>query len=212
METMDNKPPGKISIVVVRLPPFWTKQPAVWFTQVEAQFTLASINSEQTKFYYVTSQLDHRYAVEVVDIITSTPKRGPYTTLRTELVRRLSPSKEQRICQLFTLEEIGDCKPSHFLRHLRSLAQDVSDDFLHSIWSSQLPPNVWAILAGQPEGDLDAAARCADRIFKAESQLAIASVAPLPDSNAFLQRIEDLSRQVAALSAERAHLRRMGIG
>jgi hypothetical protein len=32
---------------------------------------------------------------------------------------------------------MGDCKPSQFLRHLRSLAPDVPDDFLHSIWSSQ---------------------------------------------------------------------------
>jgi hypothetical protein len=100
---------------------------------------LAAISSEQTKFCYVISQLDHRYAAEVKDIITSPPERDPYTTLRTELVRRLFPSREQRIRQLLTLEEMGDRKPSQFLRYIRSLSPDVPDDFLRSIWSSRLP-------------------------------------------------------------------------
>jgi hypothetical protein len=47
--------------VAVLLPPFWAERPTVWFAQAEAQFTLAGINSEQTKFCYVISQLDHRY-------------------------------------------------------------------------------------------------------------------------------------------------------
>jgi hypothetical protein len=56
--------------VAVRLPPFWAERPAVWFAQAEAQFTLAGISSEQTKFCYVISQLDQRYAAEVEDIIS----------------------------------------------------------------------------------------------------------------------------------------------
>jgi hypothetical protein len=179
--------------------PFWAERPAVWFAQAEAQFTLARISSEQTKFYYVTSQLEHRYASEVEDIITSPPKRNPYTTLKTELVKRLSPSKE-RIHQLLTLE-MGDRKPSQYLRSL------APEDLLRSIWSSRLPPNIQAILAGQPEGEFNASAHCADRIIEAIPQPTIASITPLTGDNALLHRIEDLSRQVAALSAELAHLR-----
>jgi hypothetical protein len=137
--------------------------------------------------------LDHRYASEVEDIITSPPKRNPYTTLKIELVKRLSPSKEQRIHQLLALE-MGDRKPSQFLRHLRSLAPDAPHDFLRSIWYSRLPSNVRAILAGHPEGDLNAAAHCADHIIEAAPQPTLASVAPLPEINALLQHIEDLFR------------------
>jgi hypothetical protein len=43
----------------------------MWFAQAVAQFTLAGISSEQTKFCYVISQLYQRYASEVEDIITS---------------------------------------------------------------------------------------------------------------------------------------------
>jgi hypothetical protein len=98
---------------------------------------------------------------------------------------------------------MGDRKPSQFLRQLRSL---VPDDVLCSIWSSWLPPKVRAILAGQPEGDLYAAGPCADRIMEAAPQPALTSITPLPDSNALMQRIEGLSRQVAALSTELTHL------
>jgi hypothetical protein len=58
--------------------------------------------------------------MEVEGINTSPPGKFPYTALRTKLVRRLSPMREQRIHQLLTLEEVGDCKPSQFLKHLRS--------------------------------------------------------------------------------------------
>jgi hypothetical protein len=41
-----------VSRMVVRLPPFWPEQPAMWFAQAEAQFTLAGISTENTKFCY----------------------------------------------------------------------------------------------------------------------------------------------------------------
>jgi hypothetical protein len=84
--TTNSSIPADISRVAVQLPPFWAERPAVWFAQVEAQSALAGISSEKTKFYYVISQLDHRYAAEVEDIITSPPERDPYTTLKAELV------------------------------------------------------------------------------------------------------------------------------
>jgi hypothetical protein len=52
------------------------------FTQGEAQFTLAGISSEKTKFYYVILQLDHWYAAKVEDIITSPLEQDNYTMLK----------------------------------------------------------------------------------------------------------------------------------
>jgi hypothetical protein len=77
--------------------------------------------------------------------------------LRTDLVRRLPPFREQHIHQILTLQEMGDRKPFQFLRHLRILTLDVLDNILRCIWSNRLPSNVQAILTGQPKGDLDAA-------------------------------------------------------
>jgi hypothetical protein len=178
----------------------------VWFAQVEAQFSLAGISSEKTKFFHVISQLDHRYAAEVEDIIISLPEWDPYAMLRAELVRRLTPSRGHRIRQLLTIEEMGDRKPSQFLRHLMSLAPDVLEDFLSTIWSSRLPPNIQAHLACHPECSLDATVRCVDRTSEIAPQLAVASVSP-PNSAALKQETEDLFQQVMSPSAEQDHLR-----
>jgi hypothetical protein len=64
----------------------------VWFTQAEAQFFLASISSEKTKFCHVISQLDHRYAAELENIITEL--RQHMARLRpVPVVRHASPAK-----------------------------------------------------------------------------------------------------------------------
>ena len=190
--------------VAVRLPPFWPDRPALWFAQAEAQFDLAGITRQKTKFSHVVSQLHQQHAAEVEDLITSPPEEEPYHRLKSELIRRLSTSREQRVRQLLSHEEMGDRKPSQFLRHLKALAPDVPDDFLRTIWASRLPPHVQAILAGQTEGSLDSASQLADRICEVAPQPVTASITPAPstpDNTALLERIEELSRQVAALRA-----------
>jgi hypothetical protein len=157
---------------------------------------LAGVSSEKIKFCHVISQLDHRYATEVEDIITSSPEREPYSILKAELVRWLSPMTEQRIRQLLTVE-IGDRKPSQFLRYLKSLAPDASEDVLRSAWTSRLPHNVQSFLASQNETNLDAAALCADHISEVGVQLALASVDQTPDNATLIQEVAELSCQVA---------------
>lgn len=195
--------------VAVRLPPFWPDRPALWFAQAEAQFELAGVTRQRTKFNYAVSQLHQQHAAEVEDIITAPPEQEPYERLKTELVRRLSTSREQRVRQLLSHEEMGDRKPSQFLRHLKGLAPDVPDDFLHTIWASRLPPHVQAILAGQTKGNLDAASHLADRIFEVAPQPTTASVSQSTSDNSsgLLERIEELARQVASLRATHARRR-----
>jgi hypothetical protein len=62
--------PTEVSRVAVRLPSFYAEEPEEWFASAEAQFTLAGITEQNTKFY-VFSQLDHRYVREMRDIVTS---------------------------------------------------------------------------------------------------------------------------------------------
>jgi hypothetical protein len=200
METSSTQP-AEIARVAVRLPPFWAKQPDVWFAQAEAQFSLAGITSERTKFHHVISQLDHRYAAEVRDIITSPPQQEPYTKLRTELLDRLSPSGEQRFRQLLTPDAMGDRKPSQYLTHLRSLAPEVPDNLLRTIWTSQLPTDIQITLAAQSDVQLDAAAHCANRITEDVSRPVLASIGT-PTNAELEKQMEELSSRMEALSTE----------
>ena len=106
----------------MRLPPFWPDRPGVWFALAEAQFVLARVTSEKTNFNYVIPQLEYRHTAEFEDIIIASPTDKPYTIVKTELVSRPSSSRDQRVRQLLTHEEVGDRKPCQFLRHLKSLA------------------------------------------------------------------------------------------
>jgi len=209
MEPADEMHSPEVYRVAVRLPPFWPDRPAIWFTQAEAQFQLAAITRQRTKFNYVVSQLNQQQAAEVEDIITSPPEHEPYDRLKVELVRRLSTSREQRVRQLLSYEEMGNRKPSQFLEHLRGLGPDVPDDFLRAIWTSRLPPQVRAILAGQTEGSLDSTSHLADKICEVTIQSTTASISPsTPDNTArLLERIEELTRQVASLRASQTRSR-----
>ncbi|KAJ2937653.1 hypothetical protein O0L34_g19328 [Tuta absoluta] len=139
--------------VGVRVPPFYPQKPALWFAQLESQFVSSGITSDTTKFHYAFGQLDPNYAIEVEDVVTSSTfasATDKYEQLKTELVKRLSASREKKVNQLLTREEPGDRKPSQFLRRLKDLAgPEVPDDFLRSIWSSRLPSGTQTIIASQ---------------------------------------------------------------
>ena len=173
-------------------------------SQLVCSFQRAAIISQRTKFNYVVSQLNQQQASEVEDINTAPPEHEPYDRIKAELVRRLSTSREQRVRQLLSHEQMGDRKPSQFLRHLKGLAPDVPDDFLCTICASRLPPHVQAILAGQTDGSLESTAQLADKISEVTTQPTTASISPATPDNT-LERIEELLRQIAA----HTHVRRL---
>jgi len=126
---------------------------------------LSSITQDTTKFYYVISHLENKYAAEVEDFITNPPPTGHYEKIKAELIRHLSLSEEQRIRQLLMHEEMGDRRPTQFLRHLQTLAGlSVLSDFLHTLWTNRLLLNIQAIIATQGQAALDDVAQLADKI------------------------------------------------
>jgi hypothetical protein len=87
---------------------------------------------------------------------------------------------------------MGGRKPSQYLRHLRSLAPEVPDNLLRTIWTSQLPTDIQITLAAQSDVQLDAAARCADRITEAVSRPALASIGT-PTNAELAKQMEEVS-------------------
>lgn len=183
--------------VGVRVPPFWAEEPEIWFAQVEGQFAMSGISSDATKFNYVIAHLDNQHSREVKDIIVNPPATQKYEKLKTELTKRLSASNEKKIKQLLMHEELGDRKPTQFLRHLKGLAgAEVPDDFLKTIWTSRLPHGVQAVLAGQPiTTSVEDLADLADRVNDlASPSPKVASVSNVPAS-----LLSDLTKEIAEL-------------
>lgn len=203
---------GETFRVGVRIPPFYPEKPGLWFAQMEAQFMLSGIKSDETKFYYVTGNLDSQYAAEVEDIIANPPPTEKYERLKSELIKRLSASREKKIRQLLMHEELGDRKPSQFYRHLLNLAgPGVPEEFLRSIWTSGLPSSTQAIIASQSKTDLSELAELADRIHdvvgnQVASTSAVAAAAP--SSAGMGAEIAALTKQVQMLSSQVERLSR----
>lgn len=205
-----NDTPGyDIYRVGVRVPPFYPEKPALWFAQLESQFALANITTDATKFHHAIGSLDPIYASEVEDIITAPAAPNKYERLKTELVKRLSASREKKVHQLLTHEELGDRKPSQFLRHLRHLAgPSVPEEFLRTIWTSRLPSTTQTIIASQAKASLEEVAELADRIHDvvpASPQVAATS-APMTSPGSSVDhmsgQIAELTRQVQALTSQ----------
>ncbi|XP_045783658.1 uncharacterized protein LOC123879808 [Maniola jurtina] len=185
--------------IKIRIPPFWPEDPELWFAQIEGQFEIAGVVSENTKFFYITSSLSNQYSKEVKDIITSPPESNRYTKLKEELIKRLSASRDRKIQQLLKHEELGNRKPSQFLRHLIGLAgSSVPEDFIKSIWCSRLPASIQTLIASQPAGSLEDLADLADRVCDIVSpspQVSTSSAAPTTS----VHSVESMALEIAEL-------------
>ncbi|XP_060810009.1 uncharacterized protein LOC132904102 [Amyelois transitella] len=196
--------PSDVYRVGVRIAPFCPDKPMIWFAQLEGQFLISNITADTTKFYYnivETSQLDNQYAAEVEDIIVSSPATNKYEKLKSELIKRLSASKEKKVKQLFMHEELGDRKPSQFLRHLQHLAgPGVPEDFVRTIWTSRLPHNMQQVIASQASSPIESLADLADRIQDIAPPAP--TVASTSSSNNSAITMEDMAKQIAELTRQ----------
>lgn len=198
---MASESDASISRIGVKIPPFWPDKPSLWFTQLEGQFSLANITVDDTKFYHVISVLEPRYAAEVEDISIKPPSADKYEKLKTELILRLSSSKAERLKQLTLKEELGDRKPSQFLRHIRSLAgPDYPDEFLRTLWMSRLPGLLQSILTMQDNLPLDAVAQMADKVHEVTPNVPMSHVAAASSTQQPLDAIAELHRKIDELT------------
>jgi hypothetical protein len=188
----------EVDRVTVRVPPFWSNEPALWFSRLESQLALANVTADITKFHYVVSNLDFRNPQVVHDILQTPPRTDKYEALKTALISRLSSSEEQRIQQLLQLEDLGDRKPSEFLRHLRSLAT-VPENLLRSLWTNRLPHQTQVILTTQTDSTLDKLAELADKVHE------MLPTAPHIDATQ-IATTTDLSKELVQLRKEVAEL------
>lgn len=191
-------PPSELFRVGVKSPPFWPQDPSIWFKQIEGQFALSNITVDDTKYYYVLSQLDQQYVAEIKDVIMAPPAKNKYEKLKTELIKRLSASRENEVKQLLIHEELGDRKPSQFMRHLQHLAgPDIPQEFLKTIWTSRLPRHIQTVIAAQPDASLEVLSNVADRV-----QEIVPSGAQQVASTSASSPMEVMALQIAALTKQ----------
>lgn len=195
--------------VSIKIPPFWPARPEVWFYQVEAQFKLNLITSEDTKFNYLVSQLEPKFVENIWDIVTST-STTKYTESKTRLFSLFQESESLRMKRLITGIELGTMKPSQLLQKLRTVATaDVSDNLLKTLWLEKLPESIRNILVVSEE-DVNKLATMADKIADMSSRTEVCSnlaststPKSSPSVDELIQSIKSLEMQVASMRSER---------
>nr|XP_031828440.1 uncharacterized protein LOC116425191 [Nomia melanderi] len=156
---------GKDSCASVTIPKFWHDKVALWFMQVEAQFQVARITKDDTKFAHVVANLDAKYIEEVEDIVCNPAAERKYEVLKTELIKRLSDSRTVCVRRLLEKEEVGDRTPTQFWRHLKKLAgKEVSEEFLVELYKSRLPEKTQLVLAATSDTKGETLAEIAERV------------------------------------------------
>lgn len=193
----------QVAPVAVKPPPFWKGDPALWFARLEAQFELARITTDSTKFNHVLSAIESDILHSVSDLVLRPPAENKYEALKKRLIEIHSESEASKMRTLLQGPELGDQRPSQLLSHMRSLAGgNVGEPLLKSLWLARLPTSTQGILAAFSE-DLDKLATAADQIRDLTSPSLIGSVSTTPREDRTSQlesKVDQLSQQVSKLT------------
>ncbi|KAL4707188.1 hypothetical protein ACJJTC_009952, partial [Scirpophaga incertulas] len=161
--TMENS--AESCKVSMKVPSFWPEKPEIWFFQIEAQFMVQKIISEDTKFNHLISQIEPKLVEHLWDIITNSDEISKYTKCKERLLAIYKDSENKRMKTLLTGIELGDNKPSQLLRKMQALAgKDISETALKTLWLDRIYCNN---LQESPDS-----AAFLDRLAKLEQQIA----------------------------------------
>lgn len=174
--------------VTLKLPEFWESSASAWFAQTEAQFALRDITADATRYYYVVSALGNTTASRVVSLLKNPPETEKYDTLKAHLLKTFELSDAERASRLFSLQGLGDSKPSELMDRMLDLLGEHRPDFLFvQLFLRQLPSTVRAALANTTITDCRELAGEADKFFLASQGQCVmaalpAHIAPAVDS------------------------------
>lgn len=190
--------PQQVNRVAMKPPPFWKSEPKLWFIQLEAQFSIAGITCDSTKYNYVISAIDTEILMHVTDFVTSPPSTDKYEGIKNKLTGIYADSSEKNLRKLLSDLDLGDRKPSHLLSEMTRLGgTSVTQELLKSLWMQRLPSHTQAILA-MSEDQLPKLAQMADKITEIHQPQTFAVAANHATDDLALT-IEKLGKQVEEL-------------
>ena len=157
-----------VQTVSVKLPAFNSKRPGVWLQQVEAEFDVAGVTREETKYSHVVRSLPTEAANRLGRVINPRPTTNPYTTVKEAILRKFTPTDAERLEAMLDEQPLGDMKPSEWAAELEALAPsdaEASAFFLKNLFLRRLPQRERDSLACLPFTSLDEFGERADKIW-----------------------------------------------
>lgn len=172
---MENK---TLPAVIGSPPPFVEDSPDIWIIQLDLYFARAQIVQQEVKFQTAASLLPAHHVMEFIDMIRDPPDQA-YNELCGALKRRLGKSTEENLRSILAAQQLGDRKPSQFLRHLLELTKphitDKDSPLVRQIFLQAMPDKALPFLQFlPPETPLDTLAGTADRVVSSLQQASAA--------------------------------------
>ncbi|XP_055591348.1 uncharacterized protein LOC129743378 [Uranotaenia lowii] len=192
-----NATPAAAAAVSVKLPDFWKNDPEMWFAQAEAQFVLANVTKDETKFYHIVAKVDQTVICHISDLVSNPPQHDKYTAAKERLIARFALSPEARLERLLGSFDLGDMRPTHLLAKMQELATglNVNDNLLKMLFLQRMPSHVRPVLAIS-DGTLSKLAEMGDKMVESPQSAAVTSPSGVNT------QVEQLKEQLEVLSAE----------
>lgn len=159
-----------LAAVSLKLPPFWSTDAELWFTQVESQFALRGITQDETRYHYVVSSLDHETSKRCKEILRAPPASGKYEAIKRSLLKNFSTTEYERATRILHMPELGDTSPMKLLDEMMDLLGDYSPCFLfRTAFLEKLPVVIRTQLLGLQIEDVRELGRMAQSMWVANS-------------------------------------------
>lgn len=201
--------------VIVKLPDFWKNDPHMWFAQAEAQFNLAQITKDDTKFWHIIAKIDQSIICHVSDLVSNPPAADKYKAIKERLIARFALSPQARLEQLLSSCDLGDFRPTHLLARMNEVATglNVDDNLMKMLFLQRMPANVRAVLAIS-DGSLPKLAEMADKMIdssnsniaavtvSSKDQATVNSTCTTPTTSTQSAELASLKEEIEVLTAE----------
>jgi len=86
-----------ITVVSLKIPPFWPAKSQIRFCQVEAQFSTRGINQQRTIFDYIVGLPSLEVATRVHDLLLNPPTVNPYSVLKEQLIKHAAATLDATV-------------------------------------------------------------------------------------------------------------------
>lgn len=71
-----------IQKIGIKVPPFWHDCPEIWFAQIEAQFSVGKITSDNAKFNTIVASIESKILCQVSDAVLNPPNSDKYNNIK----------------------------------------------------------------------------------------------------------------------------------
>lgn len=172
-----------INAITVKVPPFTSKSPSMWFAILEAQFHLRKIVQEETKFYHCLSALTPQILERISPTIVANKN---YDDLKEQLISQYERTKAELFDEIIKSQPLVG-KPSMFLHDLMQNAAKigVGNDLVRHKFIQALPATIAPAIASQSDSNLAQIGKLADELIPLAKQAPVMEVPATVNRNSF---------------------------